>query len=398
MMISGVGCSLMDYLYNRVDFDSNNFRACASASPGDGGLTPGGLVFAEELERFTGRPLTEIVSALVGERDADAENLGGPAVVAVVLAAQLLFETGIDVRFFGVRGDDRTGERMLSILARVPLYQARFAVKPAATPSTIVLSDPDYYDGKGERTFINRLGAAGDFTLADLSDDFFAADIHLYGATALLPELHDNLLTALCESRRRGKVTVVATVYDFRNEKRAPDKPWPLGESVESYHYIDLLIVDLEEALKLSGQSTAADAAARFMAWGVGAVMITRGADSILLQAQSPLFSRLDLTELPVCAAADRDLQMRRQQAGDTTGCGDNFVGGTLAALALGLQSGRRPELPTLCAWGAAAGGLARFQFGGVFLEKRPGEKLACVKDYVRAYREQTGIEVPLFE
>ena len=47
---------------------------------------------------------------------------------------------------------------------------------------------------------------------------------------------------------------MVATVFDFRNEMRDPNGRWPLGESEESYKYIDLLAVDWDEARRLSGE------------------------------------------------------------------------------------------------------------------------------------------------
>jgi len=55
----------------------------------------------------------------------------------------------------------------------------------------------------------------------------------------------------------------VNTVFDFRNQKRNPGKPWPLLDSIEDYRLIDVLIMDCEEAMKISGTASI-DEAARF--------------------------------------------------------------------------------------------------------------------------------------
>ena len=396
MHIAGTGCVLMDYLYTDVDFSAVAFRALHSRRPGDGGLHPGGLVFAEDLERFAGRSMTRILPELVGDRPADGQNLGGPAVVAMVHAAQLLQDSGIPARFYGARGDDATGKAMMSILDRTPLCTAGLGVKPGVTPATVVLSDPRHHDGKGERTFINSIGAAGHFEADDLDADFFAATLQLYGGTALIPGLHDALLPVLARAQANGAFTVVATVFDFRNQQRHPDRPWPLGDSVETYRHVDLLIVDHEEALKLSGCDNAAAAARRFADWGTGAVIVTRGAQSMLAWSSGARIAPLPLCELPVCAAADEDLAAHPERRGDTTGCGDNFVGGTIAALAARLQRGAICDLPTACAWGAASGGLACFHLGGTYIESRPGEKRDQVAAYVQAYAKQVGSAIAI--
>jgi len=56
--ISGIGCALVDYLYKPVSFTDNQFRRYLSVKPGDGGLSPGKLVFRDEFELFSGRKLT----------------------------------------------------------------------------------------------------------------------------------------------------------------------------------------------------------------------------------------------------------------------------------------------------------------------------------------------------
>lgn len=77
-----------------------------------------------------------------------------------------------------------------------------------------------------------------------IDDDFFGSDIVVFGGTGLMPQIHDNLTSLLKRAKSKGCITIVNTVFDFRNEKDKPTEKWPLGESEESYGYIDLLITD----------------------------------------------------------------------------------------------------------------------------------------------------------
>jgi hypothetical protein len=45
--VAGVGCCLVDYLFNDIAFTSDMFTKYNSKKCDDGGLTPGQLVFAE---------------------------------------------------------------------------------------------------------------------------------------------------------------------------------------------------------------------------------------------------------------------------------------------------------------------------------------------------------------
>ncbi|MHC4887035.1 MAG: carbohydrate kinase family protein [Planctomycetota bacterium] len=389
--IHGTGCSLMDYLYTDVDFSAEGFTRLVSKNTGDGGLTPGALVFTEHLEEFTGEPLAESLKPLVGDRNPDCANLGGPAVVALINAAQLLFDRDIAFEFFAGRGNDEAGAELMAIVEKTPLGIGNYQVVEGATPCTTVLSDPNHHDGKGERTFINTIGAAGHYLPDHLGDDFFKADILLFGATALVPVLHDHLADLLKKGREAGAINVVTTVYDFRNEERAPDQPWPLGD----LSLIDLLVTDAEEALKISGQATIEAAVDFFIGAGVGAAVVTHGAKAVHLASRGGLFAEQERITLPVSAAVDRDLENPDRPRGDTTGCGDNFAGGVLTSLAAQLDLGRREDLSLIeaCAWGGCSGGFACFYPGGTMVESHPGEKMEAVGAYYIEYCQQIGVK-----
>ena len=87
----------------------------------------------------------------------------------------------------------------------------------------------------------------------------------------------------------------------------------------------------------------------------------------------------------------DHDLDAGGRQAGDTTGCGDNFLGGVLTSVAIQMLAGQRRDLnlTDACAWGAASGGFACFYPGGTFIEPEPGLKRRRVQSYYEAYCAQ---------
>ncbi|MDR2757996.1 MAG: carbohydrate kinase family protein [Spirochaetaceae bacterium] len=376
----------MDSLY-QADCSGPAFQAALSRREGDGGLTPGRLVFAENFERFMGKPYEEALGALTGGKGSDSQNLGGPSVVSLAHVAQV--RPGDEVCFFGVRGNDETGVLVEKSLVRLPFKKYSLSIREGATPRTDVLSDPHYDNGHGERTFINLLGAASRFGPPDLEDSFFEADIAAFGGTALVPAIHDGLTELLQQAK--GAVTVVNLVYDFRNEYAAPGKKWKLGIRDDAYPHIDVLIADRDEVLKTSGRGSPEEAAAWLLSRGVGAVVITEGARPIRLAAGKGLFVPRELTAMPVCELINRELSLSRESPGDTTGCGDNFAGGIIAGIAE--QLGARPrgslDLWEVCIPAVAAGGFACFTVGGTYYESHTGEKQKKLEPYIRAYRKQ---------
>lgn len=377
LTISGAGCSLIDNLYNNLDFQSDIFRNFLSKKKGDGGLTPGHLVFTEEFEKFARCGMSEVLYRLIGNRPPDAYNIGGPCVVALINAAQLTWNINTQVNFYGARGDDIDGKHLSELLSKTPVNISKYKIANKPTPYTIVLSDPGYDNGHGERIFINNIGAAWDFTPENLDNEFFSSDIVVFGATALVPNLHDNLTTLLKKAKQAGCITVVNTVYDFRNEKINPDKKWPLGESDESYKYIDLLITDHEEALRLSGTDNLDSASDFFIKNKTGSFAITHGINPVLIFSSGNLFHSQQKLKLPVSRMVITKLKKYPDLAGDTTGCGDNFAGGMIASLAMQLQtnSASSPDIIQAARWGIASGGFACFYIGGTWFENKNGEK-----------------------
>jgi sugar/nucleoside kinase (ribokinase family) len=249
------------------------------------------------------------------------------------------------------------------------------------------LSDPDYDGGHGERIFINNIGAAGDLLPEDLDEAFFESDIVVFGGTALVPEIHRNLLDLLKKARAKGAVTVVNTVHDFLSEKEDPDRAWPLGASVETYDHIDLLIANMEEALRLSGQRTIEDALSFFASTRLGAVIVTNGAKPLHYMGNGPLFG-VKSGRKPVSEKISGEILSHPERVGDTTGCGDNFAGGVIASIARQMMErpGVPPDLDKAMALGTVSGGFACFYNGGTFFEEYGGHKGELIAPYYDDY------------
>lgn len=394
IIISGAGCALADFLYTDIRFDSPAFLKYRSKKAGDGGLDPGKLVFTEDLERFADFPFSKIMAEITDNSKPDSFNIGGPCLVSLIHAAQMLENEDAVVCFYGGIGKDDTAGKILSLVKRTPLDISNYKVTgDKASPFTNVLSDHTYDNGHGERTFINNIGAAWDYSPEYLNEDFFKSDIVCFGGTALVPPIHEDLTALLKRAKQNNCITIVNTVYDFLNEKKSPGKPWPLVSSQADFRLIDLLIMDKEEAFRISGENTLDSSAAFFIKSGAPSFVITNGAENVLAYSNGGFFRSQDLVYLPVSDRVKKELNSLFRKDGDTTGCGDNFAGGMIASVAKQLRHSDKGDfdlIDALCL-GVTSGGVACFYKGGTYFEQSKGEKARLVKLYYEDYLIQIG-------
>jgi sugar/nucleoside kinase (ribokinase family) len=390
--INGTGCALADFFYTNVRFNSSVFLKYTSKKKGDGGLSPGRLVFTEELEKFSHKPYPEILNEITGNSSPVSFNIGGPGLVSLIHASQLLSDTEFQVSFYGIAGNDSIADDILMMIKKTPLNISNYIKNSnKATSFTDVFSDPTYDNGHGERTFVNNIGAAWDYSPEHLIHGFFDADIVCFGGTALVPQIHENLTELLHEAKKNNCITVVNTVYDFRNEKNAPDKSWPLGDTNKSLELTDVLIMDMEEALRISGAKTIDDAVKYFKRHKVSSFIITNGSKYTTAYSDGRLFKKLDIAQFPVSQLVVEELNKNSNLKGDTTGCGDNFAGGIIASLAWQLRNTQAGsfDLQDAVAWATASGGYACYYVGGTYYEKYTNEKLNKVSRIKIEYQNQ---------
>lgn len=390
--IAGVGCALADYLYTDVNFNSKEFTQFLSKQTGDGGLTPGKLVFKNELEHFARKPYAEILSEILKDNTSENFNIGGPSLVSLIHVAQVLPKEQFETSYYGCCGDDMTGEQIIEVVKQTPLNISNYIkIKGKDTAFTDVLSDRNFDEGNGERTFINSLEASDAYTMEMIPDSFYNAHIVCFGGTALVPQIHDNLTKLLKKAKKNNCITVVNTVYDFRNEKKHPNKRWPLGDNADSLKMIDLLVMDCEEAIKISGEKSIDGAAAYFKQADISSFIITNGSKNVYAFSNGKIFTKLDIVQFPVSEEIVVELKKNNNSTGDTTGCGDNFAGGVIASMAM--QLCEKPignfDLIESLSWGITAGGFACFYTGGTYIEKHTGEKSEKITRYQENYLKQ---------
>ena len=391
IIVSGVGCALVDLLYTDIRFHSDSFRKYASKHIGDGGLSPGKLVFTEELEHFSAKLYPQILQEISEGISPVVSNLGGPGLVPMIHASQMLSTEDYHVRFFGITGNDSNAFLIFKLLEQTPLDKSNYKIgSERATPFTDVFSDPTFDNGNGERTFVNNIGAAWDFSPEDLPDDFFLSHIVCFGGTALVPHIHDHLSELLAKAKLNNCITIVNTVYDFRNERANPNHKWPLGNDEKSFSMIDILIMDKEEALKISGQSTLELASDYFKSTNVSSFFITNGSGNISVWSDGKFFKEAFDGEYPVSLKVSEEPFGK----GDTTGCGDNFAGGIIASIAEQLKYGSAGnlDLKEALSWAVASGGFACTYIGGTYFENSPKEKRGKIYEYQQAYLRQLEI------
>jgi sugar/nucleoside kinase (ribokinase family) len=391
LIISGTGCALGDFLYRDISFSSPAFQEYLSKKDGDGGLSPGKLVFVEELENFAMKPYREIINHITGKLPFNAFNVGGPSMVSLIHASQLLDEKNFDVRYYGMGGNDDTARMITRIADKTPINTRYYLRGLRETPFTHVLSDPYFDSGHGERTFINSIGAAREYSPELIDESFYESDIVCFGGTALVPQIHDNLTDLLILAKKNNSITIVNTVFDFRNQKENPDRPWPLGNSGISFSLIDILIMDYEEALRISGCKSIDEAAGFFIESGVSSFIITNGKEDIITWSAGSIFYKQGLIRWPVSRNVINELFEFPGRRGDTTGCGDNFAGGIIASVAWQLKKHSEVlfDMKEALSWGVASGGLCCFITGGTYIEGHPGEKLQKVRRLQLDYLDQ---------
>ncbi|MGL1892424.1 MAG: carbohydrate kinase family protein [Spirochaetaceae bacterium] len=390
LKINATGCCLVDKIITGVDFSSTEIKPYLSQIKGDGGLSPGELVFRENLEKYSGVSLGHILSDIGLDNFKEELNVGGPAIVALISMAQILHKKSVIFNFFQNHGDDENGLYLLKKLNEfAPSINTEFYNEVTGiTAETTVLSDPNY-NSHGERTFINTIGCAGDYRSIYLGDDFFDGDILIYGATALTPGIHNDLSSLLDRGFRAGKINIVTTVFDFFNEEKSPVDRWPLGNTTDSYSHIDLLITDHVEALRLSGKSCIADAIKQFKTWKLKALIITNGAEDVTYYAEenSKIFKDVNTESLPVLNINCQEILSMDLISGDTTGCGDNFAGGVISSITEQLLEDRNKlDLKEAVIIGSCTGASTCFSLGGMLSEESPGEKLQLVERFREIY------------
>ncbi|MEU1128155.1 PfkB family carbohydrate kinase, partial [Streptomyces sp. NPDC005899] len=244
-----------------------------------------------------------------------------------------------DVRLLARAGADSAAWHA-DVLRRAGVRPLLAVDEEVPTGTVVALVDPS-----SERTFLTDGGAVlrlapGDWS-ASLLDG--VARLHVSGYLLFAPTSRATALLAVGEARRRGvPVSVDPASTGFLTE---------LGtvSFLDLVAGVDLLVPNADEARQLTGLPDPADAAAE-LSRHAGLVAVTLGDRGVLLAAEGAVTARVPAPEVRVPV--------------DSTGAGDAFTGGFLAALMAGADEAEA------AAAGCRAGSEAVTRTGG-----RPGPR-----------------------
>ncbi|MFI6439979.1 carbohydrate kinase family protein [Streptomyces sp. NPDC050759] len=298
-----------------------------AAAGGDGALLVVGDVITDVVARHRG-PLAAGTDTAAAIRTVP----GGAGANVACWAAR---GGGVEVRLLGRVGADAAAwhERELAACGVRP----RLVVDPEAPTGTVIcLVDAG---AAAERTFLTDSGASLRLEPDDWSDALLdgVAWLHLSGYLLFSEPSRALVAVALESARARGvPVSLDPASAGFLRELGV-DRCRSLIEGV------DVLLPSRGEACLLTGLPEAADAAAE-LSRHVPLVVVKQGAEGAVIARSGTVYAHV-----PAVAATPRD----------TTGAGDAFTGGFLAAL----LAGAAPE--DAAADGCRAGALAVERVGG---------------------------------
>lgn len=251
-----------------------------------------------------GRPVTRIPER--GNVDFIEEirlTVAGTAGGTVVDTAKL----GLRSLAVGAVGDDEKADWVLLTLEKHGIdTSAMQRLKGVPTSATILNVRPN-----GDRPALHVRGASDYFDVpASAYDQVFDAPIIHLGGTGLLKRLDGPASAILLkEAKRRGRTVTFDLIAA---------SPETLGIVEPLLPYIDYFMPSIEEARDMSGQSSPDDCARFYLDRGAACCVFTLG-------GEGAFYAHKDGTRLKSPAYEVKVV--------DTTGCGDAFDAGFIAAL-----------------------------------------------------------------
>lgn len=254
---------------------------------------------------------------------------GAAANVAVGLG-----RLGVSTTLVGCVGDADSGP-VIELVRAAGVHLALRTVRAARTGAIVAIIGPD-----GERSMASDRGANLTLQEADVPEELIAGHRHLHvsGYALLDPGPRSAALTAIRRALALGRTVSLdpASV--------APIQAYGAARFRADIEGISLLLPNADEALALTG-SAQVDEAARVLALSYPVVAVTCGSEGALWAERAQLLRR------PAAAAAGAVI--------DTTGAGDAFTAGLLAARLAGrdpsscLDTGLRSAAQVVARWGA---------------------------------------------
>ena len=232
-------------------------------------------------------------------------SLGGSAGNTIRAMARL----GVRVGFMGKVGEDTTGDFYIQALRNVNVEP--FILRSEhRSGKCLALVSPD-----GERTFVTHLGAAAELQAEDIDPVVFNGYDCLYVEGYLVQD-HNLIRTTMARAKEHGlKVAIDLASFNVVRENREF-----LHDIVE--RYVDIIFANEEEAREFSGCAEAIDSL-HYISNMCELTIVKTGMKGALIKRGD------EIVEVGIMAAAKRV---------DTTGAGDFYAAGFLAALCEGMS------------------------------------------------------------
>lgn len=264
------------------------------------------------------------------------------------ICATGLARLGVATALVAAVGDDHLGERTRRLLADEGVDTSGLVLSSAATGLSVILTGPT------DRAILTFAGAITRLTSSDVDAALVRpTPTHLHVASFfLVPDFAHGLATVLRDARARGVTTSLDPNWD-------PAQRW--DGLVDCLPHVDVLLPNTAECLALAGllgpSTDDLDEAGTRLATVVPVVAVKDGA------AGGRVFAGDRRLATPTLAVA----------VVDTTGAGDSFDAGFLAAWTEGRS------LDECLRWGVAAGALSTRASGGTAAQPDRADLLAAL-------------------
>lgn len=236
---------------------------------------------------------------------------GGNAMTAAINITRLGFRSSI----IGKIGNDVFGRFLKGILEENKVDCRGLRIDNAVQTSASVLM----IDDGGERSYLHCTGANAVFSIEDIDWTIIDSAKIIFVTGTFLLDTFDGTQTMsfLKKCKEKGKITALDVCWDSQGR-------WSDVLNI-CMPYIDIFMPSIDEAKQLSHRENPDEIADDFFEKGCKSVVIKLGKDGCYIREHKAMKGKI----LPTYSEI---------KAIDTTGAGDSFCSGFLAALAKGLD------------------------------------------------------------
>ncbi len=275
------------------------------------------------------RPVNELAPSGTSQPLEDvALAPGGNSINTAIALARL----GVSVRIASAVGNDRFGQFLRDRVRAEGIDDAGLATLPGAKTSTSIV----LVESTGERRFLHLRGVSALFSGNNLDwGSAEASRIFHYASALAMPAFDEaSLGPAFKRAHTLGCATSINICWDVRGRWLKTLQP--------ALAYTDFIFPNREEGRQLTGESEPAAIAHRLREFGVKSVIVKLGAGGCYVESPEGAFTSPGIAVQPV----------------DTTGAGDCFAAGFLAAIC------RHQSLPEAARYANATGAFATLGLG----------------------------------